>query len=94
MCFYQHYIVQAQAVSPYETSLEDELQLQVGDIIKEIHMNDGSYWTGYLKGRRGHFPKDHVELLSEGKCYTLISKYSDKAWRLKLFLANLQYDYY
>lgn len=57
--------VQAQAVSPYETSLEDELQLQVGNIIKDIHMNDGSYWTGYLKGRRGHFPKDHVELLSE-----------------------------
>lgn len=57
--------VQAQVFSRYESSLEDELQLQVGDIIRDIHINDGSYWTGHLNGRRGHFPKDHVKLLSE-----------------------------
>lgn len=35
-------------------------------------MNDGSYWIGYLKGRRGYFLKDYVEFLFEGKCYILI----------------------
>lgn len=91
MCFCQCYTVQAQVFSPYESSLEDELQLQVGDIIRDIHINDGSYWTGHLNGRRGHFPKDHVKLLSEGKSYTLIAQLSknntnDRTWRI-------QYDY-
>ena len=67
-CFYLCCTVHARVVSSYETSLEDEVQLKVGDVVKDIHMTDARYWTGNLKGRRGHFPKDCVELLSEGKC--------------------------
>lgn len=61
--------MQAQVVSSYATTLEDELQLDVGDVVKDIHMTDTSYWSGKLNGRRGHFPKDCVKLLSEGVCF-------------------------
>ncbi|XP_078373752.1 inhibitor of Bruton tyrosine kinase-like isoform X1 [Oculina patagonica] len=57
--------IHAQVVSSYGTALEDELQLEVGDVVKDIHMTDARYWTGNLKGRRGHFPKDCVKLLLE-----------------------------
>ncbi|XP_020627308.1 inhibitor of Bruton tyrosine kinase-like [Orbicella faveolata] len=57
--------VQAQVVSFYETSLEDELQLKVGDVVTDIHMTRTRYWSGNLNGKRGHFPKDCVKLLSE-----------------------------
>lgn len=67
MCFFLP--VQAQVVSSYGTALEDELQLEVGDVVKDIHLTDARYWTGILKGRRGHFPKDCVKLLSEGLCF-------------------------
>lgn len=64
--------VQAQVVSFYETSLEDELQLKVGDVVTDIHMTRTRYWSGNLNGKRGHFPKDCVKLLSEGLCPTCV----------------------
>lgn len=76
--------VQAQVVSSYETSLEDELQLKVGDIVKDIHMTDTRYWSGNLKGRRGHFPKDCVKLLSEGVFYSMYIVYCKLTQALKL----------
>ena len=64
--------VQAQVVSSYETSLEDEIQLKVGDVVSDIHLTRTRYWSGNLKGKRGHFPKDCVKLLSEGVCLTYL----------------------
>ena len=64
--------VQAQVVSSYETSLEDELQLKVGDVVGDIFMTRTKYWSGNLNGKRGHFPKDCVKLLSEGLCATYV----------------------
>ena len=78
--------VQAQVVSSYETSLEDEIQLKVGDVVSDIHLTRTRYWSGNLKGKRGHFPKDCVKLLSEGVCvlhvysmYTVHECYSSYA---------------
>ena len=64
--------VQAQVVFSYETSLEDEIQLKVGDVVSDIHLTRTRYWSGNLKGKRGHFLKDCVKLLSEGVCLTCL----------------------
>ena len=63
--------VQAQVVCSCETSLEDELQLTVGDVVSDILMARTGYWSGILNGKRGHFPKDCVKLLSEGLHFVL-----------------------
>ncbi|CAH3153614.1 unnamed protein product, partial [Porites evermanni] len=55
--------VHAKVVSSYKTSLEDELKLEVGDVIRDVHMTQDKYWTGVMRGKRGHFPKDCVKLL-------------------------------
>lgn len=56
----------AKVVSSYKTSLEDELKLEVGDVIGDIHMTGDKYWTGVMRGKRGHFPRDCVKLLLKG----------------------------
>ena len=61
-------IVHAKVVSSYKTSLEDELKLEVGDVIRDVHMTGDKYWTGVTRGKRGHFPKDCVKLLLKGIC--------------------------
>ena len=61
-------IVHAKVVSSYKTSLEDELKLEVGDVIRDVHMTGDKYWTGVMRGKRGHFPKDCVKLLLKGIC--------------------------
>ena len=58
--------MQAKVVSSYKTSLEDELKLAVGDVIRDIQITGDRYWTGNLKGKRGHFPRNCVELLLKG----------------------------
>ena len=58
----------AKVVSSYKTSLEDELKLEVGDVIRDVHMTGDKYWTGVMRGKRGHFPKDCVKLLLKGIC--------------------------
>lgn len=63
--------VQAQVISSYETSLEGELRLKVGDVVHNIRITKTRYWSGILKGKRGHFPKDRVKLLSEGVFYSM-----------------------
>ena len=56
----------AKVVSSYKTSLEDELRLEVGDVIRDLQMTGNRYWAGNLKGKRGYFPRDCVELLLKG----------------------------
>ena len=56
----------AKVVSSYITSLEDELKLEVGDVVRDIHMTGDKYWTGVMRGKRGHFPRDCVKLLLKG----------------------------
>ena len=56
----------AKVVSSYKTSLEDELKLEVGDVIRDVHMTGDKYWTGVMRGKRGHFPKDCVKLILKG----------------------------
>jgi len=66
--------VQAQVISSYETSLDGELQLKIGDVVHGVRMTKTRYWSGILKGKRGHFPKDRVKLLSEGVFYSMYAK--------------------
>ena len=67
--------IQAQVVVSYETSRKDELQLKVGDVVKDIHVTRTRYWSGNLKGKRGRFPKDCVKILLEGVFYSTVYMY-------------------
>ena len=67
----------AKVVSSYKTSLEDELKLEVGDVIRDVHMTGDKYWTGVMRGKRGHFPKDCVKLLLKGICVLFLYYYAN-----------------
>ncbi|XP_054677663.1 SH3 domain-containing kinase-binding protein 1 isoform X2 [Grus americana] len=44
----------------YKAQHDDELTITVGDIITNIRKDDGGWWEGQLKGRRGLFPDNFV----------------------------------
>ncbi|XP_075631622.1 SH3 domain-containing kinase-binding protein 1 isoform X1 [Balearica regulorum gibbericeps] len=44
----------------YKAQHDDELTITVGDIITNIKKDDGGWWEGQLKGRRGLFPDNFV----------------------------------
>jgi len=47
----------------YESKLEDELTLRVGDIITKVHTNESGWWHGRLGFKEGVFPKNHTRVL-------------------------------
>uniref|UniRef100_A0A670IGN8 SH3 domain containing kinase binding protein 1 n=1 Tax=Podarcis muralis TaxID=64176 RepID=A0A670IGN8_PODMU len=46
----------------YKAQHDDELTITVGDIITNIRKEDGGWWEGQLKGRRGLFPDNFVRV--------------------------------
>ncbi|XP_076467251.1 CD2-associated protein-like isoform X10 [Babylonia areolata] len=46
----------------YDAEQEDELNLRVGDVIKNVVTADGGWWEGELKGKKGMFPDNFVKL--------------------------------
>lgn len=46
----------------YKAQHDDELTIAVGDIITHIRKEDGGWWEGQLKGRRGLFPDNFVRV--------------------------------
>ncbi|GAB0178518.1 SH3 domain-containing kinase-binding protein 1 [Grus japonensis] len=48
----------------YKAQHDDELTITVGDIITNIRKDDGGWWEGQLKGRRGLFPDNFVRPIS------------------------------
>ncbi|XP_074660112.1 SH3 domain-containing kinase-binding protein 1-like isoform X4 [Tubulanus polymorphus] len=51
----------------YEAVEDDELSLKVGDVIKNVIIQDGGWWEGDLRGKRGVFPDNFVKVLKEEK---------------------------
>lgn len=66
MIYKLSFSVDGKVVASYDTKLDDELCLKMGDIVTNIHMSGPSYWTGNLKGQKGFFPKSCVELIKQG----------------------------
>ena len=40
-------------------------------------MTQDKYWTGVMRGKRGHFPKDCVKLLLKGICVLFLYYYAN-----------------
>uniref|UniRef100_A0A8C3DMF9 SH3 domain-containing kinase-binding protein 1 n=1 Tax=Corvus moneduloides TaxID=1196302 RepID=A0A8C3DMF9_CORMO len=53
-------LVEAIVEFDYKAQHDDELTITVGDIITNIKKDDGGWWEGQLKGRRGLFPDNFV----------------------------------
>ncbi|XP_039770083.1 SH3 domain-containing kinase-binding protein 1 isoform X4 [Ornithorhynchus anatinus] len=72
-------MVEAIVEFDYKAQHEDELTISVGDIITNIRKEDGGWWEGQVKGRRGLFPDNFVrEIRKEVKKENLSSKPTEK----------------
>ncbi|XP_007434679.1 SH3 domain-containing kinase-binding protein 1 isoform X1 [Python bivittatus] len=68
-------MVEAIVEFDYKAQHDDELTITVGDIITNIRKEDGGWWEGQLKGRRGLFPDNFVrEIKKDVKKENLASK--------------------
>nr|XP_020644799.1 SH3 domain-containing kinase-binding protein 1 isoform X2 [Pogona vitticeps] len=73
-------MVEAIVEFDYKAQHDDELTISVGDIITNIRKEDGGWWEGQLKGRRGLFPDNFVrEIKKDVKKESLASKAPEKS---------------
>jgi len=56
-------VIKAKALYQFNAESPAEISFKVGDIII-IHKQDGEWWEGELKGRRGYLPANYVQLIS------------------------------
>lgn len=52
----------------YKAQHDDELTIVAGEIITKIKKEDGGWWEGELKGRRGLFPDNFVRVSIYHSC--------------------------
>ncbi|NXO66551.1 SH3K1 protein, partial [Phainopepla nitens] len=72
-------LVEAIVEFDYKAQHDDELTITVGDIITNIKKDDGGWWEGQLKGRRGLFPDNFVrEIKKEMKKENTANKPPEK----------------
>ncbi|XP_077336865.1 SH3 domain-containing kinase-binding protein 1 isoform X2 [Lithobates pipiens] len=62
----------------YKAQHDDELTIVAGEIITKIKKEDGGWWEGELKGRRGLFPDNFVRELKKDIKKDLSSKPPDR----------------
>ncbi|ETE69129.1 SH3 domain-containing kinase-binding protein 1 [Ophiophagus hannah] len=68
-------MVEAIVEFDYKAQHDDELTITIGDIITNIRKEDGGWWEGQLKGRRGLFPDNFVrEIKKDVKKESFASK--------------------
>nr|XP_028583389.1 SH3 domain-containing kinase-binding protein 1 isoform X2 [Podarcis muralis] len=73
-------MVEAIVEFDYKAQHDDELTITVGDIITNIRKEDGGWWEGQLKGRRGLFPDNFVrEIKKESKKEGPVIKVPEKS---------------
>ncbi|BFZ25337.1 hypothetical protein BsWGS_28375 [Bradybaena similaris] len=58
----------------YTAEQEDELTLKVGDIITDVKTSDGGWWEGELRGKKGLFPENFVQLVKRREPASLETK--------------------
>ena len=51
----------AKALYDYVATVDDELSINEGDIIKLLDISDSDWWKGELNGQTGTFPANYVE---------------------------------
>eukprot|EP00075_Anas_platyrhynchos_P014886 XP_027304139.1 SH3 domain-containing kinase-binding protein 1 isoform X3 [Anas platyrhynchos] len=77
--FIEEAIVEAIVEFDYKAQHDDELTITVGDIITNIKKDDGGWWEGQLKGRRGLFPDNFVrEIKKDMKKENIANKPPEK----------------
>ncbi|XP_066455935.1 SH3 domain-containing kinase-binding protein 1 isoform X2 [Eleutherodactylus coqui] len=62
----------------YKAQHDDELTIVAGDLITKIKKEDGGWWEGELKGRRGLFPDNFVRELKKDIKKDVSSKPPDR----------------
>ncbi|XP_053243085.1 SH3 domain-containing kinase-binding protein 1 isoform X2 [Podarcis raffonei] len=73
-------MVEAIVEFDYKAQHDDELTITVGDVITNIRKEDGGWWEGQLKGRRGLFPDNFVrEIKKEAKKEGPVIKVPEKS---------------
>ncbi|XP_062833313.1 SH3 domain-containing kinase-binding protein 1 isoform X1 [Anolis carolinensis] len=73
-------MVEAIVEFDYKAQHDDELTISVGDIITHIRKEDGGWWEGQLKGRRGLFPDNFVrEIKKDVKKEPFASRATEKS---------------
>lgn len=65
-------LVEAIVEFDYKAQHDDELTITVGDIITNIKKDDGGWWEGQLKGRRGLFPDNFVRVSTKWNCFCVV----------------------
>ncbi|XP_052242477.1 uncharacterized protein LOC127852563 [Dreissena polymorpha] len=55
-------LVEVEVEFPYTAEQPDELTIKVGDVIKNVVMEDGGWWEGELNGKKGMFPDNFVKV--------------------------------
>eukprot|EP00095_Tigriopus_kingsejongensis_P008936 maker-scaffold199_size265817-snap-gene-1.48 protein:Tk08936 transcript:maker-scaffold199_size265817-snap-gene-1.48-mRNA-1 annotation:"low quality protein: sh3 domain-containing kinase-binding protein 1" len=58
-------MVEVEVEFDYDAELADELTIRSGEIIAEVKQMDGGWWEGSLRGRRGLFPDNFVQILNK-----------------------------
>lgn len=51
------------ALYPYQAHEADELDFNIGDMITIVSKDSEGWWTGMLRGKRGLFPSNYVEMV-------------------------------
>ncbi|KAH3700037.1 hypothetical protein DPMN_075003 [Dreissena polymorpha] len=54
-------LVEVEVEFPYTAEQPDELTIKVGDVIKNVVMEDRGWWEGELNGKKGMFPDIFVK---------------------------------
>ncbi|XP_033741605.1 uncharacterized protein LOC117328250 isoform X1 [Pecten maximus] len=60
-------MVDVEVTFEYAAEQEDELNIKVGDIIKNVTMSEGGWWEGELNGKVGMFPDNFVKVIEKPK---------------------------
>ncbi|XP_060063303.1 SH3 domain-containing kinase-binding protein 1-like isoform X2 [Ylistrum balloti] len=60
-------MVDVEVTFEYAAEQEDELNIKVGDIIKNVTMSEGGWWEGELNGKTGMFPDNFVKVIEKAK---------------------------
>ncbi len=55
----------ARVVFDYVAQTDGELSLKVGDVIENVTEVHPGWWTGVLRGEKGFFPVNYVEVRAE-----------------------------